>query len=236
MDDQLMSEGRAPHASELMADLSLAAAVVNPDFVREVWAPYFQDTLNKRVDGWANRLARMSVATDGIYVKIIPDVAHEIGVNLLGFDSETGRCEIFAPMLEKMGVEKAVGVKYPKMGFDEYGKFVNVTVEELLRRIDAFFETGKITDVQKARLIHLVKAFKTGSVMVPAIEELKNMLAGMDFDGDALILYTDEELVDIIWQVKPVAVVIMDDDEYEAAKKADREAVEENKEVKTLMA
>jgi len=217
--------GKAKHVSpgELEGDLSLVAQKVNPEFVREVWVPYFQDILRKRLHGWTGRNERVCAPIDGIYTKIVPDFGHECGIDLLHYDPVTGECEILAPMLLNRKIRRAIGVKYPKMGHDEYGKFVAVTVEELIERILKFFNEGTITETQRDRLIHQVKAFKTGSVMVPAVEALKNMLAGMDFDGDALILYTDEELVDIVWdEIMPLAVIIMSDEEYreEMKKKA----------------
>jgi len=213
LQDCLEGEAKMVTPGEMEGDLSLVAQKINPRFVREVWLPYFQDILNKRIKGWAGRTERVKTPLDGIYVKIIPDVAHECGVDLLNYDAETGLCEIFAPAMETDGSEYAVGVKYPKMGHDEFGKFRNVSRAKMLERIQKLLSNGKITQQQAERLSHMVKAFKSGSVMVPAIESLKNMLAGMDFDGDALILYTDEELVKIMWQIKPVAVVIMDDDD-----------------------
>lgn len=225
LDDCLNGGAKSVAPSELEGDLSLVAQKINPEFVRSVWLPYYQDILNKRIKGWTGRTERIKSPIDGIYVKIIPDVAHEAGVDLLKYDSKTGVCEIFAPALEEDGSEYAVGVKYPKMGYDEFGKFRNVSRQDLLDRTVKLLTDSKITRQQCLRIQHMIQAFKTGSVMVPAIESLKNMLAGMDFDGDALILYTDEELVEIMWKIKPVAVVIMDDDELLEALAA------ENKEV-----
>jgi hypothetical protein len=50
------------------------------------------------------------------------------------------------------------------------------------------------------------------------------MLAGMDFDGDALVVYCDGEFVDIIWLVKPVATTIMTDDEFNELREKLRKA------------
>ena len=48
--------------------------------------------------------------------------------------------------------------------------------------------------------------------MIPAIETLKNMLAGLDFDGDAVSLFFDKDIVDIMWKLTPKAVIIDEDD------------------------
>lgn len=247
IEEHLTKPGRAPHAGEIQdGSLQQVIPMTFAEFSRKVWAPVFQDTLNKRLEGWSNRLAKMATSTDGIYVKIIPDMGHAFtkdGVvlaDLLGVDPKTGEVEIFSPMMEKEGLRTAVGVKYPKMGFQEFGKFKAVYSEELVGRARKLLHRGVITKEQYFRLVHLIRSFKTGSVMVPAIEELKDMLAGMDFDGDALILYTDKELVDIIWKLHPVSVHIEKDNDAFKFSKEDEEAyqyfinMEEGKETEEI--
>ncbi len=214
MNNALTGEARQLGAREILGDLSMASQKVNPDFARTQWAPYFQDNLNKALEGFGNRLHKLQIKTDGIYLKIVPDLSHFFGCNLLNYYPEDGVCEAFAPQMNREGYEKGIGIKYPKMAFDEFGKFKFVTLEELIDRAYGYLINGLITELQYEVICHELRHLHDGIIMVPAIEELKNMLAGMDFDGDALVVYCEKEFVEIIWEVKPVATTILTDEEF----------------------
>jgi len=208
------TEGKRLTAKDLLGDLAMASQIAYPEFAVRHWAPYFQDNLNKALEGFGTRLKKLSISTDGIYLKIIPDLAHFFGINLLKYYAEDGTCEMLAPQLSREGINRAIAVKYPKMGTDEFAKVILVSPEELVERARVHLENGDITEEQFAVIEHVLTHLHDGVVMVPAIEELKNMLAGMDFDGDALILYCDETLVEVIWAIKPVATTIMKDKDF----------------------
>ena len=212
MEKYLIEEGRDPMAGEFDGNLQLLASRIFPEFIRGQWAPTFQDQLNKQIEGWVHRLARLNMPVNGAYQKIIPDCSHEHGIDLLGYNAETGECEVFAPSLK--GISRAVGVKYPKCGVGEFGKFVPVALEELVLRADNAKARGEIDEDQYFMIIHELSQLHKGNIMVPCIESLKALLAGMDFDGDALIVFTDEDLVNIFWNVLPEAVVISSDEEF----------------------
>jgi hypothetical protein len=225
MTQALKGEARQLGARELMGDLAMASQSVNPEFARKQWAPFFQDNLNKALEGFGNRLAKLQIKTDGIYLKILPDLSHFFGCDLLRYDDKTGICEVFAPQMNREGYTRGIGIKYPKMAFDEFGKFVFVDAETLIDRAYGYLCNGKITAIQFAVIAHELRHLHDGIVMVPAIEELKDMLAGMDFDGDALVMYCDPEFVDIIWAIKPVATSIKTNEEYAAlAEKLQKDA------------
>jgi hypothetical protein len=141
-------------------------------------------------------------------------LAHFFGINLLHYDVEAGTCEVLAPQLTKNGKERAIAIKYPKMAVDEFAKIIPVAPEELVERARYHLQQENITEEQFDVLQHLFYMLHDGIIMVPAIEGLKNMLAGMDFDGDALVAYCDDTLVDIIWAINPVATTIMDDKDF----------------------
>lgn len=210
----LATEGRRLRAKDLLGDINQAVSTAFPQFAVKHWAPYYQDGLNKRLEGFAGRLEKLKVGTDGIYLKIIPDFSRFFGISLLKYDAEEGTCEVLAPQLTREGIDRAIAVKYPKMATDEFAKLIPVSPTELTKRARAEFEANKINKKQLDVVEHELRMLHEGAVMVPCIETLKNMLAGMDFDGDALIAYTDRNLVDIIWAIKPVATTIMEDDEF----------------------
>jgi hypothetical protein len=223
----LTGEARRLGVRELQADLALASQAINPEFARTQWAPYFQDNLNKALEGFGNRLAKLSVKTDGIYLKIMPDFSHMFGINLLRYDDQTGECEVLAPQMNREMRRRGIGIKYPKMAFDEFAKLIFVTADELIDRAYGYLCNGFITELQYEIICHEITHLHDGIVMVPAIEGLKNMLAGMDFDGDAMVIYCDEEFVKIIWSVRPVATIILREDEYLEYQKNLRDIKEE---------
>lgn len=214
MANAVRMDGRRLTAKDLLGDLAMASQTAYPEFAVRHWAPYFQDNLNKALEGFGTRLEKLSVSTDGIYLKIIPDLSHFFGINLLQYDAEEGVCEVLAPQLSKEGKRRAIAIKYPKMATDEFAKIVPIAPEDLVERARYHLEKGELTEEQFDVLQHLFYMLHDGIIMVPAIEELKNMLAGMDFDGDALVAYCDETLVDIIWAIKPVATTIMKDKDF----------------------
>ena len=214
MANAVRMDGRRLTAKDLLGDLAMASQAAYPEFAVRHWAPYFQDNLNKALEGFGTRLEKLSVSTDGIYLKIIPDLSHFFGINLLQYDAEEGVCEVLAPQLSKEGKRRAIAIKYPKMATDEFAKIIPVAPEDLVERARYHLEKGELTEEQFDVLQHLFYMLHDGIIMVPAIEELKNMLAGMDFDGDALVAYCDETLVDIIWAIKPVATTIMEDKDF----------------------
>ena len=46
--------------------------------------------------------------------------------------------------------------------------------------------------------------------MIPAYDAVMHMLAGLDYDGDAMILYLEKWIVDVLKDTKPLAVYIED--------------------------
>lgn len=214
MANAVRMEGRQLKAKDLLGDLAMAAQNAFPQFAVKHWAPYFQDTLNKALEGYSTRLKKLSVGTDGIYLKIIPDLSNFFGISLLQYDAEAGTCEVLAPQLSKANIRRAIAIKYPKMAVDEFAKIIPVAPEDLVERARYHLEQGSITEEQFDVLQHVFYMLHDGIIMVPAIEELKNMLAGMDFDGDALVAYCDETLVDIIWAINPVATTIMENKKF----------------------
>ena len=214
MANAVRMDGRRLTAKDLLGDLAMASQTAYPEFAVKHWAPYFQDNLNKALEGFGSRLEKLSVSTDGIYLKIISDLSHFFGINLLQYDAEEGVCEVLAPQLSKEGKRRAIAIKYPKMATDEFAKIIPVAPEDLVERARYHLENGEITEEQFDVLQHVLYMLHDGIIMVPAIEGLKNMLAGMDFDGDALVAYCDETLVDIIWAIKPVATTIMEDKDF----------------------
>lgn len=202
IDSILIAEGKKLTAADFVGDLRQAAVKAAPEFIRDQWAPWYRKAMEKFMEGITNRLNSMQTIIDGEYCKIIPDVSRFMGqFSLLGYDLEAGECEVYVPSLEK---KSAIGVKYPKMCFQEFIKAKLISKETLMARIDAL----ELEEPKKAILRDMLDNLQGGIIMVPAIERLKNMLAGMDFDGDGMVLYTQKEVVEALWSLNPLAVVI----------------------------
>lgn len=84
-----------------------------------------------------------------------------------------------------------------------------ISPEEYEQRVMADIN---LSDIQKREISRHVRNLSGGVIMIPAIKTIKNMLSGLDVDGDAMQLFFDEELIDIIWTIEPKAVIIDEND------------------------
>lgn len=184
---------------------------VFPKFVREYYAPIWHTIVDKTVEGYVTRINRLNLPTYGAYTKVVSDSAADFGVKILDIVEEDGEkfVEVVAPVATSHGYDKAAGIKYPKQGIAEYLKCKVISKKEYCDRVK---NNTVLTDVQKDVLISHVRNLSGGLLMIPAIETLKNLLAGMDFDGDGIILFFERDLLDILFQIEPKAVVIDDQD------------------------
>ena len=130
---------------------------------------------------------------------------------LLGI-TDDGCVECFAPAMNKNGIDKAIGVKFPKMGINEFAKFVPVSLEEIKNRLAKLVDAEIVTRKTANTIYRVYKRTSDGVVIIPAVEILKNLLAGMDFDGDAIQLYFDKEIVETLWTTDSIVVVIDNSD------------------------
>lgn len=114
----------------------------------------------------------------------------------------------------------AVAIKYPCPGSEEFQLVRFLTLEEIAERI---VET--VSDENNRKL--LLKYFATkgsGCVLIAPINTLKNKLAGMDTDYDAIAVIFEEGLVDIMRDVEETSCVCIDTKatvpQYKAQEKA----------------
>lgn len=181
---------------------------IAPKFAHKYYAPLWHTLVDAALKGYVKACRRLNLPTKGSYAKIIIDSAADFGERILSINS-SGEVEVIAPVAEKHNIERVVGVKYPKQGSFEYLKGRVISTEEYENRVMA---NDKLSDVQKNEIIRHVNNLSGGVIMIPAIKTIKNMLAGLDVDGDAMQLFFDEELVDIVWTIEPKAVIIDETD------------------------
>ena len=190
-------------------------------FVKNNCAKLFRTAVNNFVKGCSSAIEGLKFNIPGANNKIVPDFAADFGARIMGV-LENGAVEMYSAAAERYFTEQgipegqwfSIGVKYPKMHVLEYADITFLSVKEVERRIKA---NETLTVAQKNLLVRDYKALSESVVVVPAIELLKNMLAGMDFDADAMVITFDQEFVSIIHEagLKPMAVVIEKEDDDE---------------------
>lgn len=88
----------------------------------------------------------------------------------------------------------AVTIKYPCPGSEEFQLVRFLTLEEIAERIVA-----KISDAKDRELVYKMFASKgDGNILISPCNTVKNKLAGMDTDYDAVAVIFEKELVDIV--------------------------------------
>lgn len=186
------------------------------DFTLRRNSSLYKSQVNNFMKGMSGAIESLKFDLPGTTGKIVPDFAMDFEQMVLGVAAD-GKVEVFCPAAEQYFTELGLpeeawiisGYKYPKMHVQEVLIARVVSFREIGARIDAL----EITSKQKNLLRRQYKAMSRAVVAVPAIELLKNMLAGMDFDADAATLVFDVEFNRILVESdkKPVAVVIEDD-------------------------
>lgn len=189
-------------------DVSTLMPVIAPKITAEVWMKSFQNIADQIVEGLTNSTSELSYPTKGIYAFIVPDYLTMISESKLLGVREGGVVECFSPAMTKAETARAIGVKFPKMGLREFSKFVNVSLDEIGERLENLKQSKQITQEEATLIFNSYKNVSPGVVIIPSVAILKNLLAGMDFDGDCIQLYWDEDIIKMLWDVEPVAVVI----------------------------
>lgn len=116
-------------------------------------------------------------------------------------ETEDGAVEIFAPDIEESTGGKQVrafGLKYPCPGEKEFERFSLVTYSEIKRRVLELKKNGIITEDEVGVLVEYYKYSSFGAVILAPDNAMKNKLAGMDTDFDALSIIWEKGLVSIL--------------------------------------
>lgn len=202
--------GRAPSWMDFQCEYDCQQMIgrVSPAFAHKRYAPLWHSLVDMTFKGYVTGISNLNIPTKGGYCKIVPDTAADFGVRILGVNQDH-EIEVVSDVAEHNNVAKFVGVKYPKQGAFEYLRARVISKAEYVTRVTA---NPYLTPVQKKLISDHVYHLSGGILMIPAIETIKNMLAGLDFDGDGLSMFFDEELVEIVWEIIPRAVIIDEND------------------------
>ena len=210
--DELMNgTGKTPTVQDVEGSLKgQLLAKLCPAVTTKYYFPLLRSISNKTMEGMVRVANNLSIPTEGAYQKLMVDPAMDFGVRILNVTKDAtsnGILEVLAPTVEVTC--RGIIVKYPKQHFGEYGKCHVVSVADYIARVKACDE---LSENDKALLIEKVRRLSKGVLCVPAVAEVKNMLAGMDFDGDAVILFLDSGVVAVMWKGEPIAVCIDEND------------------------
>jgi len=152
-------------------------------------------TETKRMDKNINKL---KLAVEGNNGRLFPDMSKMFGFRLIK-DDELFFKKAYSYFKATDNTDMKVSVfKYPTMGSKEYFAAKLVSMTTLRKRIKAAYGQGKINKNQMELLIDFYATLDEAVIVVPAIEILKQMLAGMDFDYDGASVIYDVKLNEIL--------------------------------------
>lgn len=210
-DELTSTESRIPTVQDVESSLKgQLLAKLCPAVTTKYYFPLLRSITSKTMEGMVRVANNLSIPTKGAYQKLMVDPAMDFGVRILNVvadETSNGILEVLAPVTSVS--TRGIAVKYPKQHFGEYGKCRVLSVADYIARVNA---CDQLSDGDKELLIEKVRRLSKGVLCVPAIAEVKNMLAGMDFDGDAVILFLDSGVVSVMWKGEPIAVCIDEND------------------------
>lgn len=162
----------------------------------------------KRLDSMKSRIAnKAAVALDGFYEHVTFDSINAItgGIvkNLLG-QNEKGEIEFYSRFASK-DVDKygrGILIKYPSQGTEESPRVALVSSKEMMRRARKQVAAANLSKDHANIIMEIVHDFidamGDGTVLLPAINLMKEWVAGMDCDYDAVCIITEPFFVDAI--------------------------------------
>lgn len=128
------------------------------------------------------------------YTVVQSDPAVLFGTRLLG-DRELFCNDFYA--------KKVSGVRHPISSMLAVTTFDMVTFEEIVSRIDALEISAQAKDFLREHY-----QFSKGFCTIPASHDIMEKHDGMDFDIDAMQIIVDQEVVEMLAQIKDVSTVI----------------------------
>lgn len=167
-------------------------AKVNPDFIfkDEARVKALMRTIGNHV---AKDVDRLNFNIEGAYLKAVPDLGGFFGTQLL----QSG--EVYSPDCNKGDKEQGFVLRYPHTFGGEFIMVNILTKKDLLQRIQG----ADLNDKHKKCLIRMIRTLKKGQVILPSINpSTVKKLGGSDFDGDGVMLVTDQRVLQMYKHLK----------------------------------
>ena len=180
------------------------AELLAPSYCWEKDAALFKDELKAAYKAGKSRADRVRVPIDGTDFVLTPDFAAFYGEAILGL-AENGDYEVFNNLLNKLGVEKGAGTKYPKQHIREMAKLAVQKELDIASKLAG--------NENAAKIAYLYANAGESALLVACTKHLMDQEAGMDFDGDEMFVANvlteeqrDEQIAAIDWSDKTAAM------------------------------
>ena len=173
---------------------------INPSWARSMDQGTKRSIEKALANKMAKTLSEFQPEVEGKFCRVLADPSAEFSLNLLADD------EVCSPSLPE---KEVVGIRSPKAGVFEQGIYKNISVKEILNRINKL----SLNNRNKRTLRGLYNALRRGSniAFVPASSEIKLLHSGMDFDFDGMTEITDQRIVKVLKKYPPVIVKVTDE-------------------------
>lgn len=180
------------------------AELLAPSYCWERDAALFKDELKAAYKAGKSRADRVRVPIDGTDFVLTPDFAAFYGEAILGL-AENGDYQVFNNLLNKLGVEKGAGIKYPKQHIREMAKLAVQKELDIASKLAG--------NENAAKIAYLYANAGEAALLVACTKHLMDQEAGMDFDGDEMFVANvlteeqrDEQIATIDWSDKTAAM------------------------------
>lgn len=186
--------------------LASNASMINSTLVRKSALKELSSCLNQLKEKGKVRL-------NGFYEHATCDALYALtngiidGVLGIALDKdEIPMIEAYSRHAERKGIEEGVLQKCPSQGTEEHLLVKFVTLKELNNRINSLVQKAiaekRFTEALAKRAgiaaKNFVKNMGDGTILLPAFNIVKEMIAGMDYDYDAVSIFTDPEIIEAI--------------------------------------
>lgn len=168
---------------------------VNPELIMKALPMSIAGALHNAITSINNAVNDMKLSCDAIYSVVQSDFAAMVGLAVLS-ENECYN-PAFAPG------QKVAASRHPISGILAVTTFTNVGLAEIRRRILALPCSDKVK-----RLLMSLYGAVVGYTVIPASKYLMEKHDGMDFDIDAMVIYLDADIVEVLSQIPNGGVVV----------------------------
>lgn len=208
----ITEELRAPSSMDFIGlnSLNIPSVAMNclPSYVKKYEQDIYRAWADNEIKSTKKGATEIKLHVEGAYLMLTPDIATRWGSNVLEVkeDKDGVYIEVVSNYADRYKIEKFIAIKYPKMHTREYLKCKIISSKEYAQRV---MNSDKFTKEEKVFLMRDIYHLSAGMVMIPSVEIIKNLAAGLDFDSDACQCFYNNFIVDTLWKETMEAVQII---------------------------